>query len=138
MNPEQITLVQEGFRKVQAIRDTAAELFYARLFTLDPSLKSLFQDDMKQQGRKLMAAIAFVVQGLNDLDVILPAVQDLGRRHVGYGVLPSHYETVGTALIWTLEQGLGEDFTEDAKQAWLAAYGLLSTAMIEASAKKAA
>lgn len=138
MNPEQITLVQEGFRKVQAIRDTAAELFYARLFTLDPSLKSLFQDDMKQQGRMLMAAIAFVVQGLNDLDVILPAVQDLGRRHVGYGVLPSHYETVGTALIWTLEQGLGEDFTEDAKQAWLAAYGLLSTAMIEASAKKAA
>jgi hemoglobin-like flavoprotein len=138
MNPEQITLVQEGFRKVQAIRDTAAELFYARLFTLDPSLKSLFDDDMKQQGRKLMAAIAFVVQGLNDPDAILPAVQDLGRRHVGYGVLPSHYETVGTALIWTLEQGLGEDFTEDAKQAWLAAYGLLSTAMIEAGAKKAA
>ena len=138
MTPEQIALVQSGFPKVAAIRDTAAQLFYARLFQLDPSLESLFHGDIEQQGRKLMDAIAAVVQALNDLDGILPAIQDLGRRHAGYGVDPRHYRTVGAALLWTLEQGLGDDFTDDARRAWAAAYGLLSSTMIEAGEREAA
>lgn len=138
MSPEQIALVQDGFSKVIAIRDTVAELFYARLFDLDPSLRRLFQHDMKRQGRKLMAAIATVVEGLNDLESILPMVRNLGQRHAGYGVCPRHYETVGAALLWTLEQGLRDDFTDDARRAWTAAYRLLSSNMIEASTRKAA
>ena len=138
MTPEQITLVQNSFSKVVPIQDTAAHLFYTRLFELDPSLESLFQSDMNQQGHKLMAAISFVVQGLNDLERILPVIRELGRRHTGYGVEPRHYETVAAALLWTLEQGLGDDFTNDTKQAWATAYGLLSSTMIEAGARKAA
>lgn len=138
MTPEQIALVQDGFSKVVAIRDNAAQLFYARLFQLDPSLRSLFQDDMKRQRRKLMAAIATVVKGLNEPEDILPMIRELGRRHAGYGVDPRHYETVGAALLWTLEQGLGEEFTDDARRAWTAAYGLLSSTMIEAGTRKAA
>jgi nitric oxide dioxygenase len=138
MTPEQIAIVQTGFRKVAAIRDTAAHLFYERLFELDPGLRHLFHGDMEQQGQKLMMALSLVVRGLNDLERILPMVRELGRRHAGYGVDPRHYETVGAALIWTLEQGLGDDFTDDALQAWAAAYDLLSSTMIEAGTRQAA
>jgi hemoglobin-like flavoprotein len=93
---------------------------------------------MTDQERKLMNAMAVVVDGLNDLESILPAIRDLGRRHAGYRVDPRHYQTVGAALLWTLEQGLGDDFTDEARHAWAAAYGLLSSTMIEAGAREAA
>ena len=138
MTPEQIALVQESFKKVVPIRDAAAGLFYDRLFTLDPSLKSLFKGDMKEQGRKLMAMIATAVGGLNRLESIVPAVEALGQRHGEYGVQSSHYGTVAEALLWTLEQGLGEDFTDAVKEAWVEAYGILSSTMIAAAEMKAA
>ena len=138
MTPQQIDLVQRSFLRVMPIQETAAQLFYSRLFELDPSLENLFHGDMNHQGKKLMTAIAFVVNGLDNLPSILPVVQDLGRRHVDYGVETSHYDTVGAALLWTLEQGLGDDFDDNTKQAWTAAYGLLATAMIEAGPRKAA
>ena len=133
MTPEQITLVQESFKKVAPISETAAELFYARLFELDPTLRSLFKRDMTLQGHELMAMIAAAVHGLNDLEQLLPVVRDLGVRHVGYGVLQKHYDTVGAALLWTLERGLGGDLTDETRRAWAAAYGLLAAAMIEAA-----
>ena len=108
MTPIQIAHVQRTFSLIVPIKAKAAELFYNRLFTLNPSLKSLFKGDMTDQGRKLMAALATVVMGLTDLPKIIPIAQDMGRRHVGYGVKDSHYETVGAALLWTLEQGLGK------------------------------
>ena len=132
MTPTQITVVKESFAQVVPIKETAAEIFYNRLFELDPSLRRLFHTDMEEQGQKLMSTLAVAVGGLDNLDAILPVVRDLGSRHGGYGVEPSHYETVGSALIWTLEQGLGDDFTEQTKEAWVAAYGLLSSVMIEA------
>ncbi len=138
MTPEQVFLVQKSWRQVLPIADTAAELFYTRLFTLDPSVKQLFKGDMKAQGRKLMAMIGTAVGGLSKLDVIVPAVQDLGRRHVGYGVKDQHYDTVGAALLWTLEQGLGEAFTPDVRNAWTTVYGVLSSTMKDAAAKVAA
>ena len=138
MTPAQIAVVKESFAKVVPIEETAAALFYNRLFELDPSLRRLFHTDMKEQGRKLMATLAVAVGGLDNLDTIVPAVRDLGSRHVGYGVEAAHYETVGDALIWTLEQGLGDDFTEQTKEAWVAAYGLLSSVMIEAGEGSAA
>jgi len=138
VNPDEIKLIQESFKKVAPIAETAAELFYGRLFELDPSLKSLFKGDMKEQGAKLMATLTVVVNGIGDLNSLVPAVQDLGRRHAGYGVKDAHYATVGEALIWTLGQGLGADFTEDVSEAWIAAYGVLASTMKDAAAEIAA
>lgn len=134
MTPEQIALVRSSFASVVPIKETAADLFYGRLFELDPSLKPLFKGDMKEQGLKLMAMIGTAVGGLDRLDSIVPAVQALGRRHIGYGVKTEHYDTVGSALLWTLEQGLGAAFTPEVKSAWTSAYGVLAGTMKEAAA----
>lgn len=135
MNPKQIDLVQNSFKLVEPIAETAAALFYDRLFTLDPALRRMFNHDMKEQGRKLMQMLSIVVKGLKRLEAILPSVRDLGRRHVDYGVTDEHYDTVGASLLWTLEQGLGEAFTPEVEQAWATAYGLLAGAMKEAAAE---
>jgi nitric oxide dioxygenase len=133
MNQAQIQHVQNSFEKVKPIADTAADLFYGRLFELDPSLRPYFKGDLSEQKNKLMTALAFVVAGLDRLETILPAVQSLGKRHVGYGVQDAHYETVGATLLWTLAQGLGEQFTPDVKTAWTEAYALLAGVMQEAA-----
>ena len=137
MSPEEIQLVQNTFRKVTPIAEDAAAMFYERLFELNPRLRPLFTHDMKEQGRKLMAMIATVVNGLNHLDDIVPAVHDLGARHVGYGVTAKDYDTVGEVLLWTLGQGLGDAFTPEVETAWTKAYVLLSSTMKEAAAKAA-
>jgi hemoglobin-like flavoprotein len=136
MTPEQIRLIQESFKKVQPIADQAAALFYDRLFTIDPSLRPLFKGDMKEQGRKLMTTLGLVVAGLERLDKLVPVVRELGQRHEGYGVQPGHYHTVSAALLWTLEQGLGADFTAEVRHAWAAAYNILAAIMIEAGAQR--
>lgn len=133
MQPAEKELVQTTWKKVIPIADTAAELFYGRLFELDPDIRPLFKGDMKQQGQKLTDMITVAVDGLDDLDAIVPAVQALGVRHAGYGVVESHYDTVGTALLWTLEQGLGEAFTSEVRDAWATVYGLLADTMKEAA-----
>ena len=129
----QIELVTNSWNKVIPIAETAAELFYNRLFELDPSLKTLFKGDMKQQGEKLMSMITVAVKALNRLDDVVPAIQQMGRRHVGYNVEPEHYNTVGAALLWTLGQGLGDGFTTEVEEAWTVVYGILSTTMIDAA-----
>lgn len=138
MTPKQKHLVQDSFAKVAPIADQAATLFYQRLFTLDPNLKPLFKSGMEEQGRKLMKMIGTAVNGLDDLNALVPAVQDLGRRHVDYGVKDPHYDTVGSALLWTLEQGLGDDFTTETKEAWAEVYGILATTMKDAAAEASA
>ncbi len=138
MTPKQKVLVQRSFLKVAPIAEQAADLFYARLFKLDPALQPLFKGDMKEQGRKLMRMIATAVNGLDRLEELVPAVQDLGRRHVVYGVRPTHYDTVGAALLWTLEQGLGPDFAPEVRDAWAAVYGILAGTMKDAAYKGAA
>lgn len=130
---EEIKLVQDSWEKCIPIADTAAELFYGKLFELDPSVKPLFKSDIKEQGKKLMTMITTAVRGLSKLDTIVGAVQDMGKRHVGYGVKDEHYDTVGSALIWTLGQGLGDAFTEPVKIAWLKTYTLLATTMKDAA-----
>jgi hemoglobin-like flavoprotein len=125
----QKVLVQDSFQLVVPIADTAAELFYGRLFELDPSLRSLFRGDMREQGRKLMQMLAVAVAGLDRLDALVPAVQALGRRHAAYGVEPRHFATVGEALLWTLAQGLGPAFTSDVRAAWAAVYEVIATQM---------
>ncbi|MDF1504576.1 globin family protein [Roseisolibacter sp. H3M3-2] len=138
MRPDQTAHIRRTWDLVAPIAPQAAELFYGRLFELDPSLRRLFaQADMQAQGLKLMQTLAVVVAGLDDLPRIVGSVQALGRRHVGYGVQRSHYATVGAALLWTLEQGLGDRFDAPARAAWTDAYALLSTTMIEAQAAAA-
>jgi hemoglobin-like flavoprotein len=129
----QIELVTNSWNKVIPIAETAAEIFYKRLFELDPSLKTLFNGDMKQQGDKLMSMITIAVKALNRLDDVVPAIQQMGRRHVNYNVEPEHYNTVGAALLWTLGQGLGDGFTAEVEEAWTVVYGILSTTMIDAA-----
>lgn len=138
MTPEQITLVQDSFAKVVPIKDAAGEMFYGRLFELDPSLRTLFPEDMTGQIDSLMTMIATAVNSLRRLGDIVPAVEDLGRRHVGYGVSDAHYATVGEALLWTLEKGLGDDFTPDVSDAWATCYGILADTMKAASKAAAA
>jgi len=133
MTPEQIQTVRNTFAKVAAMKDEAAALFYRRLFELDPSLRPLFKVDMAGQGARLMTALAGVVGSLDQLERVLPALRALGRRHAAYGVRTEHYATVGEALIWTLEQGLGAAFTREARRAWVDAYGRLAWTMITAA-----
>ena len=134
MTPEQKKLVRESFAKVTPIAPTAAAMFYDRLFVLDPSLRPLFKGDIKEQGRKLIAMIVTAVGNLDRLDKILPAIHELGRKHAGYGVKEADYGTVATALLWTLEQGLGDDFTPETREAWTACYGILASEMKGAAA----
>ena len=130
MTPEQIKAIQDSFAKVAPISEQAAALFYGRLFEITPSVKPLFRGDMKEQGRKLMAMLGVVVNGLGNLETILPAASALAKRHVRYGVKPSDYVPVGEALLWTLEKGLGAQWTAELAAAWAAAYGVLSEFMI--------
>lgn len=135
MTPRQIELVQASFARVAPIGDQTAALFYGRLFETEPGTRALFAHaDLAAQGRKLMAAIGLVVGALRQPEAMLDAVRDLARRHRGYGVQEHHYAAVGAALLWTLERGLGEGFTTETREAWAAAYGLLSGVMIEAAA----
>ncbi len=130
MTPEQMLLVQATWRQVVPISDLAAQLFYDRLFELAPDTRALFHGtDPKEQRRKLMATLAFAVEGLGDLDTLVPTVEALGRRHRDYGATAAHYETVGAALLWTLKEGLGVSWTPAAEAAWSEAYGLLSGVM---------
>ena len=133
MTPQEINLVQSTFAQVVPIKAQAAELFYGRLFEIAPEAKPMFTGDMDQQGEKLMMSLAVVVNGLENLDTILPAVKDLAVRHVEYGAEPEHYPLVGAALLWTLSQGLGDGFTPEVESAWTNAYGALSSVMIEAA-----
>jgi nitric oxide dioxygenase len=138
VTPSQIDLVQTSFAKVAPIAEAAAGLFYGRLFEIAPEVQPLFRNDMKEQGRKLMTTLGVVVNGLKNLDAILPAAKALAVKHVGYGVTADHYVPVGAALIWTLEQGLGDDSTPETRDAWIEAYTALSGVMISEAYPKAA
>lgn len=129
----QKTLVQTSFSRIATIADDAAVLFYQRLFELDPSLQKMFRGDMPEQRKKLMQMLRAAVKGLDRLEQLVPVVQDLGRRHGAYGVTEAHYETVAAALLWTLEMGLGNAFTPQVKEAWVAVYTLLATTMKDAA-----
>jgi hemoglobin-like flavoprotein len=130
MTPDQVTLVQQSFAKVAPISETAAVLFYDRLFEIAPQVQAMFPADMTEQRRKLMMMLATVVNGLGDLNSILPAASALAKRHVGYGAKAEHYPVVGAALLWTLEKGLGNGWTPQVAEAWTTAYGTLSGYMI--------
>jgi nitric oxide dioxygenase len=131
MTDEQIVLVQSTFKQFIPIADTTAAIFYERLFELDPSIEPMFKGTMHEQRRKLMLMLSSIVNGLGRLNTIIPIAEDLGRQHLRYGVKGDHYATVGAALLWTLEKGLGEDFTPEVKDAWVTAYSIIAEAAIQ-------
>jgi hemoglobin-like flavoprotein len=137
MNHDTIVLVQRSFKAVAPIADDVGPMFYARLFEVHPELRPLFPEDMQVQARKLVQMLAMVVNSLHRLDAILPAVEELARRHSGYGVAADHYSQVGEVLIWTLEQGLGDTMTPSVRHAWIIAYATLARAMIAAAGRPA-
>ena len=134
MTPKQIELIRQTWRSVASLGDTAAQIFYHRLFEIDPGTKPLFADtDMSTQSQKLLDALGFVVKSADHPEKLVPLLQELGRRHVRYGVEDRQYQTVGAALLWTLEQGLGSAFTDDVRGAWTAAYTLVADTMVQAA-----
>ena len=138
MTPGQKSAVQETFLKLVPIAPEAAALFYARLFELDPQLRALFKSDPREQGKKLMQMIGYCVNKLDRFDELTDVLRDLGRRHIGYGIKDADYATVGAALLWTLEQGLGAAFTPEVREAWTAAYDILSGTMRDGARAAAA
>ena len=130
MTPDQVKAIQDSFANVIPIADQAAALFYGRLFEIAPEVKPLFHGDMTEQGRKLMATLATVVNSLDNLEAVLPAASALAKRHVEYGVKAADYAPVGAALLWTLEKGLGDQWTPELAAAWGEAYKVLSEFMI--------
>ena len=144
MTPQQIRTVQESFLKIAPIAELAADLFYARLFELDPNLRPMFKTDMKRQGMTLMTMLGSAVRGLANPQALVPVLRGLGRRHVSYGVKEEHYDTVGKAFIDTLAHAFGDDFDHETREAWTAAYALMSALMkmgareMDAPAKAAA
>ncbi|GJD75530.1 globin family protein [Methylobacterium goesingense] len=134
MTPQQVTLVQDSFAKVRPIADTAADLFYGRLFEIAPGVRAMFPEDMREQKKKLMAMLGLAVTNLHKPDTVVPALQTLGRQHVAFGTQAAHYAPVGEALLWTLEQGLGPDFTPEVREAWTETYGLVARVMQDAAA----
>ena len=134
MDDEKITLIQDSFAKVVPIKDVAADIFYGDLFETAPQVKPYFAEtDMTDQGAKLMATLGVVVNGLRNLEAVVPVAQELAIRHVDYGVKAEDYDAVGASLIRTLEKGLGDAFTPETKDAWVGAYTVLAGAMKDAA-----
>lgn len=133
LTEQQKQSVQMSFREISPIADEVSLKFYDRLFDASPSIRSLFPDDLTEQRRKLMYTLTLVVANLKNLDEIVPTIEALGRRHAGYGAEPAHYDVVGEALLHALAHGLGPAFTDEVKQAWIAAYGMIQTTMLKAA-----
>lgn len=133
MTPRQIALIQDSFAMIVVRKDEVARAFYDKLFVLDSSLRSMFPADLSDQGKKLMQVLAVVVRSLDDLKPLFPSIEDMGRRHVAYGVADEHYSVVGRALINTLRNHLRDAFDQETEEAWRLAYTILSERMIRAT-----
>ncbi|QCI64902.1 globin domain-containing protein [Phreatobacter stygius] len=136
MTPKQVALIRRQFGTVAARKDEFAAAFYEALFHSDPTLRPMFPADMRPQRAKLVVALAHVILSLDDLSAVLEDVRALGLKHVGYGVVPDHYNAVGEALLAALAEMLGDAFDDASQAAWALAYGTIADVMIEAAADK--
>jgi hemoglobin-like flavoprotein len=134
MKPEQVKIILLTFSQVTSNKDRVGQMFYERLFAIAPETRPMFKGDMAEQSRKLMDTLALAIGSLRDMPSLVATLESLALRHVDYGVRDEHYATVGEALIWTLEKGLGEAFTSDAREAWTALYGEIAQIMRRAAA----
>lgn len=137
MTPEQKELVKSSWAKVVPIQETAAELFYGRLFEVYPEVKPMFKGDMKKQGTMLMSMLNTAVNGLDNIEALVAPLKDMGARHAGYGVSDEDYGKVADAFLWALSQGLGDEFTDEVKQAWVVVYTIVAETMMAGAAEAA-
>lgn len=134
MTPQQIALVQNSWRLLRGLDPLLiGDLFYSKLFLDHPEVRSMFPKDMAGQHEKLIEKFNIIIARLDHLEDLKNDIAALARRHVGYGVTSHQYAFVGAALLWTLERGLGDDWTPAVAEAWKACYGLLSAAMIQST-----
>jgi hemoglobin-like flavoprotein len=133
LTSQQVALVQSTFRSVQPMSATAAELFYKRLFEVEPEVAALFKMDVGRQGREFMQVLAVAVGGLSNLSPLVPMIQQLGVRHAAYGVRPRHYDSVRQALLYTLAVILQDEYTDEVRSAWATAYAVIAGIMKEAA-----
>lgn len=138
MTPEQVQIIKLTFAQAMRDKDEVGRIFYDRLFTIAPEVKPLFKGDIAAQSRKLMDTLALAVGMLQDMPTLIISLEGLARRHVVYGVKDEHYDKVGAALLWTLEQGLGDAFTPQARDAWAALYAAVAKIMRDAARGKPA
>ena len=131
LTAEQIKYVRNSWRRIMPIKEKFAEMFYARLFELDPKVKPLFRGKLDFQGEKIMTTLNVVVNAIDDIKAVEAMLQAMGNRHIIYGVQAAHYETVGAALLWALEQSLGDYFNDEVEDAWVTAYSLIASTMKE-------
>lgn len=136
MNSRYVSLIQSSFAEIEPVSEKVADLFYARVFALHPELRPLFPQDMKQQKAKLIAMLSFIVENLLTLDALIPSLHELGERHKGYGVVAEDYQPLGAALIWALEQSLGERFTAETRRAWIGVYTMMANTMLQAAGQE--
>lgn len=129
LTQRQVQLVQHSFSLVEPISEQATDIFYDSLFKIDPSLKPLFRNNMKVQGRKLISMLKAAVEGLDDLDALVPALKQLAQRHNAYGTKKSHFTPVGNALLYTLKTGLGSEYTDEVRHAWISVIHVVSDTM---------
>ena len=136
MTKERIQLLQQNLVRLLSVSDLTGQLFYKRLFELDPSTRSMFKADMREMTRQLMQTVGMIVTGLSTPGEVMSLVAEYGRKHVEYGVVEAHYDTVRTALLWTLDQILGSEFTPESHAAWTEAYDFIAKVMKDAAFKK--
>ena len=135
MTKEEIILIKRTWKLFREINPTVVgDTFYSKLFLENPSVRKMFPKDMNQQYQKLIDMLSTIVGRLDNLEELSSDIAAMGQRHVAYGVKPAQYQKVGEALLWTLEQGLGKDFTPEVKDAWTKCYTSLADAMINAGA----
>ena len=134
MTTQQVLLVKNSWKIFQAINPVlVGDVFYTKLFMAAPKLRHMFSISKEEQSKKLIEMLNVIVGRLNRLDELTDDIKQLAIRHAGYGVKPEHYNAVGAALLWTLEKGLGKDWTKEVEDAWVACYTILADTMINAS-----
>lgn len=138
MTEQEKTLVRNSFEKILPVAEATGLTFYTRLFTVAPEVRPMFRGEIAQQSRKLMQVLAIAVKGLDNLEPLVATVEELGRKHVQYGVTPEHYAVVGSTLLWTLGETLGSEFDSETQAAWMAVYSLLSETMMNAAPRAVA
>ena len=139
LSEKDVVELRQSWALVAGDAEAVTDLFYGRLFDLDPQVRELFAGtDMAAQGHRLAAALSAVVAAADELSAAVPMLQELGARHGALGVRGPDYDTVGRALLWTLERGLGERFRPETKAAWSAAYAIVAGTMMEGARRKAA
>ena len=132
MKPEQIKLVKKTWKILMGINPTIiGDAFYSKLFTDHPAIRKLFPSDMNQQYIKLVDMLTSIIMNLDHLESVSEEIIAMSNRHTGYGVKPAHYEMVGSALLWTLQKGLGAEWSNDIENAWIACYQSLADTMIQ-------